>query len=72
VALVRFRHTHRWEIAAKTFAPPAYGLELGACTMSEHMAERLTFGVTTVLLKCADCGRTRTEEMLGPEAKITP
>lgn len=57
-------HRHDWQVIERTFAPPAYGLSLGKCEMSEHMAERLTFGVTSVLLKCA-CGKVLKEEMLG-------
>jgi hypothetical protein len=57
-------HQHTWTIRVESLAPPAYGLKLGKCEMSEHMAERLTFGVTSTLLTCA-CGRIEVREMLG-------
>ena len=65
-------HRHDWRVIVTTWAPPAYGLHLkGGVTMSEHMAERLTFGVTTTLLKCA-CGKVRIEEQLGQKTSLVP
>jgi hypothetical protein len=40
----------------------------GKIEMSEHLAERLICGVTTVLLRCAICGDVKTVEMLGSRA----
>jgi hypothetical protein len=60
-------HQCEWEIAAKTYAPPTS--VNGPCEMSEDMASKLVFGVTTLLLKCRHCGATKEREMLGAEIK---
>jgi len=53
-------HRHNFEIIAKTFSGK-YSLK----SCSEYLAERMIFGVTTVLLKCSICGKVIKEEMLG-------
>jgi len=57
---------HVWKVHTRIVAP-AFDMsnitKLGGC--SEYMAERMMFGVTTVLLICVDCKELRKEEMLG-------
>jgi hypothetical protein len=58
---------HEWEVIVKTVAPKPYLQKVGGC--SESLLERLTYGVTTVLLQCKKCPELRKEEMLGAEQK---
>jgi hypothetical protein len=57
-------HSHQWEVIQVTLVPPKDGLK-GIANISEHLAERLFAGVTTVLMKCPGCGAVRQQEMLG-------
>lgn len=56
---------HEYEIIVKT-KTPIYDIG-NSDGMSEYLAERLLFGVTTVLLKCKKCNNIRKNEMLGIE-----
>ena len=60
---------HQWSVVARTYAPPR--VITGGVEMSEYLAERLLFGVTTVLLQCDRCKATRKEEMVGKETHDT-
>ena len=59
-------HRHQWNEVARTATQRISGLST-AC--SEHLAERLICGVTTILFRCAipGCVATRSVEMLGQQ-----
>lgn len=55
---------HKWAETERLKAPPAAGShKFTRC--SEHMYERLVFGVTVIVLTCASCGDKKTIEVLG-------
>ncbi len=59
-------HRHAWEVRVRTYSPPHPNFT--ADRMSEHMAERIYMGITTVLLTCP-CGAVRREELIGAEVQ---
>lgn len=56
---------HDYKIIIKTQTPTF--TRLPGC--SEHMAERMLFGMTTILWECKKCKKIKKEEMLGYEIK---
>jgi hypothetical protein len=64
---MRFFHKHEWEVIAKTYCPPRAAGEVSSTGMNEGFLERMAFGFTNILLKCAICQKIRKEEMLGLE-----
>jgi hypothetical protein len=61
-------HRHQWRIEGQAYAPPRPELYKGT-TISTYLAERVTWGVTTFVLRCSKCGRVETKEVLG-EARL--
>lgn len=59
---------HQWSIIKRTYTTPVVVNMTGPAKMSEYLFERLSLGVTTVLLQCDRCKATRKEEMLGKES----
>ena len=55
---------HKWKVSLKTYKDPATP-PIISC--SEAMWERCLMGLTTILLECEKCHKTRKEEMLGKE-----
>ena len=65
------RCKHDWKILKKTYASPA-GVEefdLKGRGDGKELIQRLTFGVTTVLVQCSKCHKIKKYEMLGKEEK---
>lgn len=54
---------HNWVKIKETRAEPRPYFTAERC--SEHLYERLTSGVTTILWECSKCHKIRKEEMLG-------
>jgi len=59
-------HKHKWKLIETTQTEPRDGIK-GVKTISEHMAERLFFGLTTFVFQCSDplCCEIKKEECLG-------
>ena len=55
-------HQHDWKETERISAPRALST---AVECSERLFERLTWGVTTIVLTCARCGDKKTVEVLG-------
>mgnify|MGYP001558745098 CR=1 FL=1 len=61
-------HQHKFKIIIKTHTPQH---QFDWTTrISEYMAERLIFGVTTCVLRCKECGKIIKEELLGQENNV--
>lgn len=61
-------HRHQWVELERTFAPPVQRLKMLELTASPEFLvfmERMTFGVTTVTLRCHSCGDRKTYAILG-------
>ncbi len=56
-------HKHKWVKIKETYAPPRETAEFTGG--SPDFAQRITFGLTTLLWECEDCKKIRKEEMLG-------
>ena len=56
-------HKHDWKVVAKTYTGNAREIGLAKAPF----AERILFGVTTILWECGVCHEIRREEMLGKE-----
>lgn len=65
-------HTHQWELAAKTYAPPVKKtVNAYANTATEaQLSERMQFGVTVLLFQCTLCKNFVKEEMLGTDIDV--
>ena len=63
-------HRHRWREHLRTCTKDVTVTNLKNCDLTQ--AERLTFGVTTVLFVCEDltCGSVKSIEMLGKEVRV--
>lgn len=57
-------HRHRWREMQRVYTGPST-IKLGGLECSEHMAERMMFGVTTILQSCETCGELKNHEVLG-------
>ena len=55
-------HKHNWVIIKETHSEPDRRPVQGCST---YLAERMCFGLTTILLQCSICRKIRKEEMLG-------
>ena len=55
---------HKFRIIKTTYAKPLYG---HIPQVPVFLAEKLIFGITTVLLKCYKCTKTRQEKMYGKD-----
>ena len=58
-------HLHKWVEAERFETHANDSVRMQASSMSEHLFERLTFGVTTITLRCEHCGDLKTVEVLG-------
>ena len=58
-------HCHKWRETERIHARTAANHKFERC--SEYMYERLTFGVTTIVLTCEGCGDKKTVEVLGAQ-----
>ena len=58
-------HNHTWALVAHTYARPRK--DIPAELLSGENAERLLFGVTTLVWECTTCGESRQEMMLGSD-----
>jgi hypothetical protein len=63
-------HRHHWVETERHTARSVRGFRIERC--SEHMYERLAFGVTTIVLACAVCGDRKTLEILGSGDAVDP
>ena len=61
-------HKHQWEEIARTYAPPKGNTtKISATGSTTGLAEKMLFGVTTIMWECQICSEIRKEEMLGKE-----
>lgn len=58
-------HVHTWELITKTLARPRRDVD--ASKLPETLAQKVLFGVTTLIWECHDCGESKAEEVLGAE-----
>ena len=58
------RHIHSLEEVARHFARPAVGITKLTGT-SDELTQKLLFGVTTIELRCSECGDIKTTEIAG-------
>lgn len=58
------RHTHHLEEVGRHFAPSLKVIS-GLKGASEELAQKMFFGVTTIELRCRDCGDIKTTEIAG-------
>jgi len=58
------RHVHHLEEVRCHFAPRPYSVT-GVKGASEELAQKMFFGVTTIELRCRDCGDIKTTEIAG-------
>jgi len=60
-------HRHDWKRTGTAYAPPVSIKTAGEFECSEHLVERMTWGVTTLLYECQyrGCGQSKTIEILG-------
>lgn len=58
-------HKHSWALVAKTYARPRKDVNMEQ--LSPEMAEKLLFGVTSLVWECTECGLTRQEYLLGSD-----
>lgn len=56
--------THAWQLFAKNYAPPRKDAPAG---LSDALAEKALFGVTTYLWECKFCSLVRKEETMGSD-----
>lgn len=59
-------HAHDWELISKTFAAPRRDVQ-GLPQISEALAQKIIFGVTTFLWECTECRQSKKEEMIGSD-----
>ena len=55
---------HIWKEKLKTYVLPRM---IGGMECSEHLAERILAGLTTIVWECEKCKAIRKEECLGKE-----
>lgn len=57
-------HRHSWIEHERFYAPPS-SYKWEATRMSEDLAQKLVFGLTTIVLLCEKCGDRKTMEIFG-------
>ena len=57
-------HRHQWKEIARTHCGGVAKMK-GTGYCSEHLFERMMFGVTTILWECEKCHKIKREELLG-------
>lgn len=60
-------HTHKFVEHYRVFSGRLNELQGLKC--SEYMAERMMFGVTTIVARCEVCGKAETIEVFGDATK---
>lgn len=64
-------HMHRWKEVRRVLTPSVYGLQ--TTKVSTEFAHELSFGFTTIELRCQACGDVKTVKAVGnlavPESK---
>ena len=66
---MRFFHAHNWREIARIVAPPTMPFKtLPSSGILACQFERFVFGVTTVIMECAECGRLEKIEAVGKPA----
>lgn len=63
-------HRHTWEEVGRTWTGKTEHV-LRGLECSEHMAERMMFGLTVIDLRCSGCGDRKSVEMLGRHVQGT-
>jgi hypothetical protein len=60
-------HRHHYEEKERHYAMPL--IKAASMEISQHTMAQYLFGVTTIVLRCAGCGRLQTVEVKGDATK---
>ncbi len=63
-------HRHQWERISATYTPPLKDVK-SIERSTEEFANRLVFGLTTVVLRCVVCGDEKIIEATGDASAVS-